>query len=143
MSLPVISAVFNTTYDAEVKATTSGRNVLNVGLAANKRRKDRDDYTLFARAEWWEPESTTGWADDLAAALPKGARVFVRGEIRTDTYTTRTGEQRQVTFIMAHEIVPIPSPSKEGHTAPKQASDSDPWGGGSPSFGSGDTEPPF
>ena len=80
--------------DAEIRTTPGGKQVATVRVCTSRTtRKDgeRKDYPVWHQIEIWAP-ATVKWLADKG--LPKGAKVFVQGEIRHDRYTDQSGQER-------------------------------------------------
>ena len=94
----------NLTRDPELRATSSGMNVLKMGVAVNDRRKNQQtgewedvpnfvDVTVFgARAE------------ALSRFLSKGAKVAIEGKLRWSQWENPAGEKRSKLEVVADEI---------------------------------------
>jgi single-strand DNA-binding protein len=101
MTSPV-TIVGNITREPELRYTSGGRALANFGVAVNRRYQ--------SGGEWQEQTSffnVTAWADlaeNVAASLPKGARVVVHGRLEQRSWETNEGEKRSVVEIVADDI---------------------------------------
>lgn len=80
--------------EAEVRTTQGGKQVAMLRVCTSRTtRKDgeRKDYPVWHQIEIWAP-ATVKWLADKG--LPKGAKVYVQGEIRHDRYTDKDGVER-------------------------------------------------
>ncbi len=94
----------NLTRDPELRATSSGMNVLKMGVAVNDRRKNQQtgewedvpnfvDVTVFgARGE------------ALSRFLSKGSKVAIQGKLRWSQWESQAGEKRSKLEVVADEV---------------------------------------
>src|SRR5574340_503976 len=120
MSINRVVISGNLTRDSELRATSSGMNVLKMGVAVNDRRKNPQsgewedfpnfvDVTLFgARAE------------ALSRFLSKGAKVAIEGKLRWSQWESQQGEKRSKLEVVADEVEFLSSRDggSGGHSAP-------------------------
>ena len=92
------------TRDPEVRYTSGGQAVTDLGLAVNRRYRDRDDQ--------WQEEATfvdiTVWgrtAENCGEYLSKGRSVFVEGRLQLDQWEDRnTGQKRSKLKVVATTV---------------------------------------
>lgn len=93
----------NVTRDPELRTTTSGQQVLTLGIATNERWKDKSgemkERTEFHSVVVWGAAATS-----LSANVKKGQRVFAAGRIQTRTWETQQGQKRYTTEIIADQV---------------------------------------
>lgn len=94
----------NLTRDPELRSTSSGMNVLKLGVAVNDRRKNQQtgewedvpnfvDVTIFgARGE------------ALSRFLSKGSKVAIEGKLRWSQWENPQGEKRSKLEVVADEV---------------------------------------
>lgn len=98
------TVVGNLTRDPELRYTSGGQAVANIGIASNRRYQ--------VNGEWQEQTSffnVTAWStlgENAAHSLKKGDRVIVTGRLEQRSYETDAGEKRSVVEIVADEIGP-------------------------------------
>jgi single-strand DNA-binding protein len=96
--------VGNLTRDPELKFTSNGRAVCQLGVAVSRRYQ--------VNGEWQEQTSyltVVAWGqlgENAAATLEKGSRVIVSGSLEQRSYETKEGEKRSVVEIKADNIGP-------------------------------------
>jgi len=104
--LPEVNKVFlsgNLTRDPELRRTASDRAVTRLGLASNRRYKDRE-------GEWKEVVSFLNivvWgrqAETCAEFLSKGSAVFIEGRIQSRSWETQDGQKRSTVEIEASRV---------------------------------------
>ena len=95
------------TSDPELRFTPSGAAVVNLTIASNARRFDK-------QANEWKDGPTTFWrcsawrdmAENLAESLTKGAAVIAHGSVAQREYDTKEGEKRTVVEVELEAIGP-------------------------------------
>lgn len=96
--------VGNLTRDPELRFTSGGRGVANIGIAVSRRYQ--------VNGEWQEQTSyfnIVAWGqlgENAAATLTKGMRVIVSGRLEQREYQTKEGEKRTAIELNADEIGP-------------------------------------
>ena len=97
-----VTVVGNLTADPELKITKTGSSVLKVGVATNRRWKNKQD-------EWEEVVSffdVNAWgelAENSAASLSKGARVLISGRLEQQTWE-KEGQKQSKVVLVADDI---------------------------------------
>ncbi|MEY3023244.1 MAG: hypothetical protein RJA16_70 [Planctomycetota bacterium] len=83
----------NLTRDVELKQTAGNQSVAEIGLAVNRRFKDRDgndrEETTFVDCEAWGRT-----AEVMAQYLAKGRPVFIEGRLKLDSWQDQSGNKR-------------------------------------------------
>lgn len=98
-----VTVVGNLTAEPEIKTTKTGSSVLKVGVAVNRRWKNKQD-------EWEEETSffdVNAWgelADNVAASLSKGSRVLVSGRLEQQTWENKEGQKQSKVVLVADDI---------------------------------------
>ena len=98
-----VTVVGNLTADPELKTTKTGSSVLRVGVAVNRRWKNKQD-------EWEEETSffdVNAWgelADNVAASLSKGSRVLISGRLEQQTWENKEGQKQSKVVLVADDI---------------------------------------
>lgn len=85
------------TKDLEVKATPTGKSVLNFTVAIPRFRKD--DGADFANCVAWNKT-----AENMGRFLKKGDRISVTGKLQSRTYEDKDKKKIYVTEILAEEV---------------------------------------
>ena len=75
----------NLTRDPEVRYTQSGKAYAKMGIAINRRYKEKESVDFFNLVAW---EKT---AEFCGRYLTKGSRVLVEGQLRTSNYENKDG----------------------------------------------------
>jgi len=94
----------NLTRDPEMRTTTSGQNVLSLGIATNERWKDKATGEMKERAEFHTVVVWGELAKEAAQVLRKGNRVFVSGRVQTRSWETQAGVKRTTTELVAEAV---------------------------------------
>jgi single-strand DNA-binding protein len=99
-----VEVVGNVTKDPEMRTTTSGQNVLTIGVASNERWKDRQSGEMKERTEFHNVVVWGALAQDVAKQVKKGGKVFVAGRVQTRSWETQSGAKRTTTEIVADQL---------------------------------------
>ncbi len=111
-----VTLVGRLTRDPEVRYTSGGMPIVNIGLASNYRQKDS------ASGQWVEKPNffdVVGFGDrfeKLAANLEKGRRIGIDGSLRYSSWET-DGQKRSKVEIIADTIQFLDSRGDGGHGA--------------------------
>jgi len=150
--------------DPELRFTQSGAAVVNVTVAQNERRLNKesgkweDGDAVFLRCNAWRQ-----FAENIAESLSKGDRVLGYGRLKQRSYETREGEKRTVFEVELEALGPslkfrtatVNRPDRSQSTSGQgggyqsgSAPANDPWGSAPPpspqGWGGGfSDEPPF
>lgn len=95
------------TADPELRFTQSGAAVVNLTIAQNERRFNKetqrweDGDTVFLRCNAWRQ-----FAENIAESLSKGHRVLGYGRLKQRQYETREGEKRTVFEVELEALGP-------------------------------------
>lgn len=89
--------------DPERRVTTGGTPVVNLRIATDDRRRDRDG-NWTKHTEWHNVVVFGRQADNVARYLSKGRQVYVEGRIQTRTWQDRDGRDRWSTEIVADRV---------------------------------------
>lgn len=104
-SLNKASISGNLTRDAELRVTPNGTAVLELGVAVNEKRKNKqtgeyEDYPSFLDCVMYGKR-----AEALAQYLPKGTKVAVEGRLHQDRWEDKeSGQNRSKVVIVVDEI---------------------------------------
>ena len=100
--------------EAEIRTTSGGKKVATLRVCTTRYTKkdgERKDYPTWHQVEIWN-QATVNWL--ATRGLPKGAKVFVEGEIRHDRYTDNTGQERFFSKVVVatpqHELKSLDRP---------------------------------
>lgn len=94
----------NLTRDPEMRTTTSGQQVLTIGVATNEKWKDRQSGQDKERSEFHNVVVWGALAEEVARTLKKGNRVMVTGRVQTRSWETKEGSKRYTTEIIADTV---------------------------------------
>ena len=105
MSINKVIITGNLTRDAELRSTPSGAQLLNVGIAVNDRRRNRqtdqwEDYANFFDCTMWGER-----AQKIAQYLSKGTKVAIEGRLHYSAWDDKnTGQRRSKVDITITDI---------------------------------------
>lgn len=107
MSENTVTLVGTLTRDIEIRYTSGGRAVGDVGLARNTRRKNPQtqewedgDPQFFDLTIWGEA------AENAASSVGRGSRVIATGELRYEAWENEAGEKRSKVKVNVDAIGP-------------------------------------
>lgn len=116
----------NLTRDPELKRTTTDMAVAQIGVAVNRKFKDRDgnlkEETTFVDCEAWGRTAET-----MAKYLTKGKPIFVEGRLKLDQWQDKEGNNRSKLKMVIENFqfidsrgnqTPTPSTAAASTTAP-------------------------
>jgi len=96
--------VGNVSRDPELRTTTSGQQVLTLGVATNDRWKDKASGEDRERSEFHNVVIWGELAEQVSRSVRKGNRVFVSGRVQTRSWETPQGAKRYTTEIIADQV---------------------------------------
>lgn len=94
----------NVTKDPEIRTTTSGQQVLTLGVATNERWKDRATGETKERTEFHNIVIWGDLAQEVGKGVHKGNRVYVAGRVQHRSWETQAGQKRVTTEIIAESV---------------------------------------
>lgn len=94
----------NVTRDPEMRTTTSGQKVLTLGVATNDKWKDKATGEMKEKSEFHNVVVWGSLAEEVAASVQKGNRVFVSGRVQTRSWETQAGAKRYTTEIITESL---------------------------------------
>ncbi|GAB4026963.1 MAG: hypothetical protein Fur0011_3880 [Candidatus Microgenomates bacterium] len=114
-SLNKVMLIGNLTRDVDVRYTPSGTAVAVFGLATNRSWSageggDRQEETQFHRIVAWSK-----LAEICGQLLFKGRRIYVEGRLQTRKFTGQDGQQREVTEIVAENMMILDTRNRDGN----------------------------
>lgn len=116
MSINRVIIVGRLTRDPESRNTTSGKQVVNFGIAVDD-RFNKDNANFFQVVAW---DKT---ADFVGRYLTKGRLVAVDGRLQQRKYTTQEGQQREVIEIVADSVQGLDRPKDDAPIGGSNAQD--------------------
>lgn len=99
-----VDVIGNVTRDPEMRTTTSGQQVLSLGVATNERWKDRASGEDKERSEFHNIVVWGALAEQVSKTVKKGNRAFVSGRVQTRSWETKEGTKRYTTEIVADQV---------------------------------------
>lgn len=117
-SLNKVTLIGNLTRDPELRYTPSGAAVCTIGLATNRswttESGEKKEETEFHRVVAWNK-----LAELCSQLLTKGRKIYVEGRLRTNTWQTQDGAQRNTTEVVIEDMIILDSKrpvGEEEHT---------------------------
>ena len=104
----------NLTRDVEVRYTPSGTAVATFGLATNRSWSsgeggERQEETQFHRIVAWSK-----LVEICGQLVFKGRKIYVEGRLQTRKFTGQDGQQREITEIVAENMMILDTRTREG-----------------------------
>ena len=140
-NLNKVFLIGNLTRDPELRYTPSGTAVAQLGLATNRRWKDRQsgemrEETTFVDVELWSKQ-----AELAGQYLAKGRPVFIEGRLRLDQWEDRnTGQKRSKLKVVGERFQFLGSRDEGGG---RRAGPARGGGGKAPPAGAPDADESF
>ena len=107
----------------ELKYTTSNIAVTSFNLAIDRPPKeDGTKDTDFIEIRVWRKQ-----AENVCKYLDKGSLVAIEGRIQTEKFTTKDGENRYKTLVIAERVMFLNSKKKEESKEEPQQIEKDPF----------------
>jgi len=107
----------NLTRDPELKQTPSNQSVAQIGIAMNRKFKDREgnmrEEVTFVDCEAWGRT-----AEVMAQYLSKGKPVFVEGRLKLDQWQEQSGGNRSKLKVVVESFQFIDSKGGQSTTPP-------------------------
>lgn len=116
-SLNKVMLIGNLTRDVEVRYTPSGTAVATFGLATNRSWSagdggERQEEVQFHRIVAWSK-----LAEICGQLLFKGRKIFIEGRLQTRKFTGQDGQQREITEIVAENMMILDTRNRDGAPA--------------------------
>ena len=92
----------NVTRDPELRHTSGGTSVCDLGLAINDRRKQGTEWTeetTFVDVTLWARQ-----AEVAAEYLSKGSPVLIEGRLKMDSWETNDGQKRSKLKVVSERM---------------------------------------
>ena len=109
----------NLTRDPELKRTSTDMAVAQIGIAVNRKYKDREgnqkEETTFVDCEAWGKTAET-----MAKYLSKGRPVFVEGRLKLDQWQDKDGSNRSKLRVVIESFQFIDSRGGQSSTPPQE-----------------------
>jgi single-strand DNA-binding protein len=90
--------------DPESRTTPGGLTVTNIRVATTEKRKDRQSGDLVEETEWHRVVFFERLAEVAREYLRKGSQVYIEGQIRTNKWQDKDGNDRYTTEIIGREM---------------------------------------
>lgn len=104
-SLNRAEIIGNLTRDPEVRQTPNGNMVASVGIATNRRWRDRQSGEMKEQTEFHNVVFWGKLAEIVQQYLKKGRQVYVDGRLQTRTWESEDGKKNYKTEIIAENMV--------------------------------------
>ncbi|MBV8464278.1 MAG: single-stranded DNA-binding protein [Acidimicrobiales bacterium] len=106
MPASTTSVIGNLTRDPEIRYTREGQATTSMGVAVNRRWRDRETGEWEEATSFFDVISWRDLAENVALSLTKGMRVVVVGRLEQRSWETEDGDRRTKVEIVAEEVGP-------------------------------------
>lgn len=130
----------NVGQNPETRHFSGGGMVTNLSLATSKKYKDKQG-ELREETEWHNLEAWNKTAEILDKYVKKGSRLYVEGELRTQSWETESGEKKYKTVITIRDFSMMSAPQGQAQAAKPEPIPATPTGPGP--FDQDDDDLPF
>lgn len=100
-----VTVIGNLTRDPQLRFTTSGKPVANIGVAVNRltsrQGEEKTEEVSYFDVTCWDTLAT-----NVGASLSKGDRVIVTGDLRQRSWENDDGDKRSKVEITAQSVGP-------------------------------------
>lgn len=103
--------------DPEVRYASSGSAVCTLSVATNEEWKDKQTGEKKEAVEWHRVKIFGRLAEVAGEYLTKGARVYLEGKIKTESWE-KDGEKKYQTVIIADEMIMLGEPGAQRASRP-------------------------
>lgn len=104
MSINRVNISGNLTREPELRATQSGAQILNFGVAVNDRAKNPQTGEWEDRPNFVDCVVFGRRAESLANLLSKGMKVAIEGKLRYSSWETKDGQKRSKLEVVVDEV---------------------------------------
>jgi single-strand DNA-binding protein len=84
----------NLTRDPELKYLQSGQAVVNIGLAVNRKYRNRNTQEMVEETTFVDIEGWGAQAETFSKYMTKGRPVFIEGRLKLDSWEGKDGQKR-------------------------------------------------
>ena len=106
MSDNTVTLIGNVTRDPELKVMSNGGEVVNIGLAVNRRWMNRQTNDWEEATSFFDVVCYRELGQNVAATVKRGMRVIVSGRMEQRSWETQEGEKRSKVEVIADEVGP-------------------------------------
>lgn len=107
--------------DPEIRYTQSGTAVCTFSVATSEQWKDKESGEKKERTEWHNVVFFSRMAEVAGEYLAKGSHVYIEGQLRTEKWQDKNGNDRYTTKIYGRELNMLGSKNDGGgNNKPRQ-----------------------
>lgn len=104
MSVNKVILIGNTGQDPESRFTQSGSAVTNISLATSRKWKDKNTGQQQEHTEWHRLVFFNRLAEVAGEYLKKGSKIYIEGELRTNKWQDKDGNDRSTTEVLVNVL---------------------------------------
>jgi single-strand DNA-binding protein len=90
----------NLTRDPELRYLQSGQAVVKIGLAVNRKYKNRNTQEMVEETTFVDIEGWGQQAETFSKYMTKGRPVFIEGRLRLDSWESKEGQKRTKLLVV-------------------------------------------
>ena len=90
----------NLTRDPEMRYTQSGTAIVKLGLAVNRRYRNRSTNEMVEETTFVDVEGWGSQAETINQYMRKGRPIFIEGRLRLDSWEGRDGQKRNKIVVV-------------------------------------------
>lgn len=124
-SLNKVMLIGNLTRDVEVRYTPSGTAVATFGLATNRSWSSGDGGERQEEVQFHRIVAWSKLAEICGQLLFKGRKVYIEGRLQTRKFAGQDGQQREITEIVAENMMILDSRTRDGGQVVGQSAEED------------------
>lgn len=136
MSINKVMITGNLTRDPELRATSSGAQVLHIGVAVNDRRRNQQTGEWEEYPNYVDCVTFGNRATALANILHKGSKVAIEGKLRWSQWETNDGQKRSKLEVIIDNLEFMSPRQSQGSDGGYGGSYNGNYGGGN-NYGNG------
>jgi single-strand DNA-binding protein len=102
----------NLTRDPELKYLQSGQAVVNIGLAVNRKYRNRNTQEMVEETTFVDIEGWGQQAETFSKYMTKGRPVFIEGRLRLDSWEGKDGQKKNKLRVVMERFQFIGGPGE-------------------------------
>ena len=108
VSLNTVVLLGHLTREPQLRYSTSGRPLCDLGLAINRRRREEDEVCFL------DVQVTGRQAENCKSYLRRGTTVLIHGRLYTHTWTDRHSQEQRQLRVLAEHVQLMASENRRG-----------------------------
>jgi len=109
----------NLTRDPELRYLQSGQAVVKIGLAVNRKYRNRNTQEMVEETTFVDVEGWGQQAETFSKYMSKGRPVFIEGRLRLDSWEGKDGQKRNKLVVVMENFQFLGGGGERGERAPR------------------------